>query len=64
MKEVPFGFYFCREIGQDKVETCLCYGNVPKGKEIIEPIPKIVVKHCEKGVKILNLQKILKNYQK
>lgn len=64
MKEVPLGFYFCRDIGKDKIEACLCYGESPEGKELVEQIPKKVIEHCKKGVKILNLQKILKNYQK
>lgn len=62
--EAPFGYYFCRKKGQDKIETCLCYGGAPKDTELIEHIPQKVIKYCQNGVKILNLQKILKIHQK
>lgn len=63
--ECRLGYYFAREIGTDKITTVACWGDkidkdTDKDIEIVERIPQSVVSYCNKGVKILNLNRILK----
>lgn len=59
------GYYFARIKGSDKITTVSCWGDkivkdTKEDVEVLEQIPTKVVEHCRKGVKILNLQRIIR----
>ena len=58
------GYHFARIKGSDEITTVACWGDMveketPKDVEVLEQIPTKVIEHCRKGVKILNLQRII-----
>ena len=58
------GYYFARIKGTDKITTVSCWGDkiekdTNKDVEVIEQVPTKVIEHCNNGVKILNLKKII-----
>jgi hypothetical protein len=63
--EVKLGFYFARVLNSDRLTIVGCWGDriekqVNEDVEILEKVPADVIKICSKGVKILNLDKFVK----
>lgn len=63
--ECRMGWYFARLKGTDRITTVGCWAEkIDKEEkedvEVIEQIPPKVIDCCNKGVKILNLNRILK----
>ena len=59
------GYYFARIKGTDKITTVSCWGDkivkdTKEDVEVLEQIPTKVIEQCRKGVKILNLQSIIR----
>ena len=59
------GFYFARIIGSDRITIIGGWGDriekhVKEDVEVLEPVPYCVIRACESGVKILNLDKFVK----
>ena len=59
------GYYFARIKGTDKITTVSCWGDkivkdTKEDVEVLEQIPTNVIEHCRNGVKILNLQRIIR----
>ena len=64
MKTCLLGYYFART-PTGKITTVACWGDKIEKEEaedveILEPIPKKVIEHATKGVKILNLNRFVK----
>ena len=63
--EVKLGYYFARVIGSDRLTIVGCWGDriqkqVKDDVEVLEPVPVRVIRACESGVKILNLDMFVK----
>ena len=59
------GYYFARIVGSDRITVVGGWGDriekyVKEDVEVIEPVPHCVIRACESGVKILNLDKFVK----
>ena len=59
------GYYFARCKGSDRLTIVGGWGeriekHVKEDVEVLEPVPVRVIKACESGVKILNLDKFVK----
>lgn len=64
MNDCRLGYYFARIKGTADITTVGCWGDkvektTPKDVEILEKVPPAVISCCSKGVKVLNLQRIL-----
>ena len=62
---VLFGWHFARIKGSDRLTIVGCWGDsiqkqVKQDVEVLEPVPIRVIRACESGVKILNLDKFIK----
>lgn len=62
---VLFGWHFARIKGSDRLTIVGCWGDsiekqVREDVEVLEPVPPEVIKVCSQGVKILNLDKFVK----
>ena len=69
MNECRLGYYFAREIGTDKITIVGCWGEKVEKEtkvdvEVLERVPTKVISCCNKGVKILNLQNIIRGRTK
>ena len=63
--EVLLGYYFSRIKGSDRLTIVGCWGDriqkqVKEDVEVLEKVPADVIKVCSQGVKILNLDKFVK----
>ena len=63
-KEVRLGYFFART-PSGRITTVACWGDrIEKEErdevEIIERVPPDAIEHCRNGIKILNLQRIIK----
>ena len=63
--EVKLGYYFARIINSDRLTIVGCWGDriqkqVKEDVEVLEKVPADVIKVCSQGVKILNLDKFVK----
>ena len=59
------GYYFARIVDSDRLTIVGCWGDriqkqVKEDVEVLEPVPHCVIKACESGVKILNLDMFVK----
>lgn len=68
MTDCRLGFYFARVDNSDKITTVACWGDrvekeEKEGVEVLEQVPTSVVKHCRNGVRILNLNKIIRGLE-
>ena len=62
---VLFGWHFARIKGSDRLTIVGCWGeqiekHVKDDVEVLEKVPANVIKVCSQGVKILNLDKFVK----
>ena len=62
---VLFGWHFARIKGSDRLTIVGCWGDriekqVKEDVEVLEKVPADVIKVCSQGVKILNLDKFVK----
>lgn len=60
------GYYFAKIKGSDRITVVGGWGeriekNVKEDVEVLEPVPPEVIKVCSQGVKILNLDKFVKD---
>lgn len=67
MNETRLGYYFART-PSGKITTVACWGDIiekeeKESVEILERIPQRVIEHTNNGVKILNLNRIIKQRQ-
>ena len=65
MTEVKLGYYFARCKGSDRITIVAGWGDriekhVKEDVEVLEPVPIRVIRACESGVKILNLDMFVK----
>ena len=65
MQEVKLGYYFARLANSERLTIVGCWGDciqkqVKEDVEVLEPVPHCVISACERGVKILNLEKFVK----
>lgn len=65
MKECRMGYYFARECGTDNITIVGCWGEkiekeTKSDVEVLEQVPPKVIEHSNKGIKILNLQNIIR----
>ena len=63
--EVKLGYYFTRIINSDRLTIVGGWGeriekHVKEDVEVLEPVPLRVIRACESGVKILNLDMFVK----
>ena len=63
--EVKLGYYFARIINSDRLTIVGGWGeriekHVKEDVEVLEPVPLRVIRACESGVKILNLDMFVK----
>ena len=66
MTDCRLGYYFARIKDTSTITTVACWGDriekdTDREVEIIERVPPKVIEHCRNGVKILNLNGILKH---
>ena len=65
MKQCLLGYYFARIKNTADITTVACWGDrvekdTDKEVEVIEQVPPKVIDCCRNGVKILNLNKIIR----
>jgi len=65
MQEIKLGYYFARIKGSDRLTIIGCWGGriekqVKEDVEVLEPVPPDVIKVCSQGVKILDLDRFVK----
>lgn len=63
--ECRLGYYFARIVGSDRITIVGGWGeriekHVKEDVEVLEPVPIRVIRACESGVKILNLDMFVK----
>ena len=63
--ECRLGYYFARISDSDRITIVGGWGEriekyVKEDVEVLEPVPVSVIRACERGVKILNLEKFVK----
>lgn len=63
--EVKLGYYFAHIANSDRLTIVGCWGDriqkqVKEDVEVLEKVPADVIKVCSQGVKILNLDKFVK----
>ena len=67
MKETRLGYYFARK-PDGRITTVACWGDIiekeeKESVEILERVPQRVIEHTNNGVKILNLNRFVKERQ-
>lgn len=64
MNETRLGYYFARK-PNGRITTVSCWGDKVEKEEredveVLEQIPSSVIRHCSNGIKILNLDRIIR----
>lgn len=65
MQEIKLGYYFARIKDSDRITIVGGWGeriekHIKEDVEVLEPVPLRVIRACESGVKILNLDMFVK----